>query len=170
MRKIAIRSVIISIIATSWSVGMSAQAAPRAQGTARPAAQQAAPCRGVPRLALSRQIDRAFAPHLGALQRVFAQAYCTHTAYFRAQGLGRIPNFQSRPVIYLVNMPEANQLGFYTGDINNDRDNPVLDLMEFRFINSDGRIELPSVQEIQEAMFCKAVDWSLLSDGRCLPD
>ena len=159
---------------------------PFAQARSRPAStarhrgvgpsQPARPlCAGVPRLVLADDFDRRFtAANLAQLRRNFERAYCTRTAYFNAQGVANVADFDVGPVVYLLNRPDANQLAFLIVDPRRQPDEAVdvrrHNSLENHFVSRDGAISIPSIPDIQEAMFCVVSDWSELESGRCLLD
>lgn len=70
--------------------------------------------------------------------------------------------------LFLFNAPEANVASIYLSKRNGDRM-----VLEFPFLTADGRATVPSVNELEEAIYCNLVGTTpeeQEKDGRCLPD
>ena len=70
--------------------------------------------------------------------------------------------------LFLINAPEANAASIYLSDV--DANKMVL---EYPFLTTDGKTQVPSVDELGEAIFCAvhgATPKERESSGRCLVD
>ena len=146
---------------------------------AMPAAAQPAPsagaqhtCAPVPRLMLEEGfVDprSAFGPNSEGMRSTSANF---ELAYRRACGGGwlRSPDLR-RDVVRLRNSPNANVASIFPVSLNRRRGTEGL-VLEFPFVADDGTVEVPSAEEIHEAIYCRATSASTSEreDGRCLPD
>ena len=70
--------------------------------------------------------------------------------------------------LYLVNAPEANAASIYRSEVDGDRM-----VLEYPFLTTDGKSQVPSEGELEEAIYCKVVGATpeeQESTGRCLVD
>ena len=93
-------------------------------------------------------------------------------AYKQACAAGML---KSRPLIpvnganagklFLINAPSANVASIYPGEGRM--------VLEYSFVESDGKVSVPDAAELKEAIFCAVVgasDNEQEASGRCLPD
>ena len=88
-------------------------------------------------------------------------------AYARAcgEGLLKTKRLAVSGRLFLINAPDANVASIYAR-----RNQTVL---EYAFVDHDGRTHVPTVAELQEAIFCAVHGASAKEQeesGRCLPD
>jgi hypothetical protein len=78
------------------------------------------------------------------------------------------PKAADQDRLFLINAPEANVASIYlAGNAANRM------TLEFYFLTNDGRTNVPSVGELEEAIYCAAhgaTPEEQESSGRCLPD
>ena len=70
--------------------------------------------------------------------------------------------------IFLVNAPEANVASIYLSDVDGSRM-----VLEYPYLTTDGRTQVPSADELEEAIYCAVVGETpeeQESSGRCLVD
>lgn len=70
--------------------------------------------------------------------------------------------------LFLINAPEANVASIYLSEV--DANQMVL---EYPFLTSDGRTQVPSADELEEAIYCEVVGATpeeQEASGRCLAD
>jgi hypothetical protein len=70
--------------------------------------------------------------------------------------------------IFLVNAPEANVASIYLSDVDGSRM-----VLEYPFLTTDGKSQVPTADELEEAIYCSVVGATpeeQESTGRCLPD
>ena len=67
--------------------------------------------------------------------------------------------------LFLINAPTANVASIYPGDGRM--------VLEYQFVENDGKVSVPDAAELKEAIFCAVVgasDKEREESGRCLPD
>jgi hypothetical protein len=97
------------------------------------------------------------------------------TAFTRACDKGFLTN---KPLIdskaadqgklFLINAPEANVASIYLSDVDGSRM-----VLEYPFLTTDGKSQVPSADELEEAIYCVvrgATPEEQESTGRCLVD
>jgi hypothetical protein len=70
--------------------------------------------------------------------------------------------------IFLVNAPEANVASIYLSDVDGNRI-----VLEYPFLTTDGKTQVPSPAELEEAIYCAvrgATPQEQEASGRCLVD
>jgi hypothetical protein len=70
--------------------------------------------------------------------------------------------------IFLVNAPEANVAAIYLSDVDGSRM-----VLEYPFLTTDGKSQVPTADELEEAIYCSVVGATpeeQESTGRCLVD
>ena len=70
--------------------------------------------------------------------------------------------------LFLINAPEANVASIYVSEVDGDRM-----VLEYPFLTTDGKTQVPSAGELEEAIYCAAVGATpeeQESTGRCLVD
>ena len=71
--------------------------------------------------------------------------------------------------LFLKNAPEANVASIYNEGGEGER--PGRMVLEYPFVTADGQINVPTAEELEEAIFCAVVGVTSEEDeGRCLPD
>lgn len=78
------------------------------------------------------------------------------------------PKAAVRDKLFLVNAPEANIASIYLSEIDGNRM-----VLEYPFLTIDGKSQLPSADELEEAIYCAVVGATPEEQertGRCLPD
>jgi hypothetical protein len=117
----------------------------------------------------SKQFAKAYAPASLAMRKTsanFAQAYKQACAAGMLNSRPLIPvNGANAGKLFLVNAPSANVASIYPGEGRM--------VLEYPFIESDGKVSVPDAAELKEAIFCAVVgasDKEQEESGRCLPD
>ena len=70
--------------------------------------------------------------------------------------------------LFMINAPEANVASIYLSDVDGNRM-----VLEYPFLTTDGKTQMPSAAELEEAIYCAAVGATpeeQESTGRCLVD
>jgi len=70
--------------------------------------------------------------------------------------------------LFLINAPEANVASIYLSEIDGNRM-----VLEYPFLTTDGKSQVPSTDELEEAIYCAVVGATpeeQESSGRCLVD
>ena len=70
--------------------------------------------------------------------------------------------------IFLINAPEANVASIYLSDVDGSRM-----VLEYPFLTTDGKSQVPTTAELEEAIYCTVVGATpeeQESTGRCLVD
>lgn len=70
--------------------------------------------------------------------------------------------------LFLVNAPEANVASIYLSEVDGNRM-----MLEYPFLTIDGKSQVPSVEELEEGIYCAVVGATpeeQESSGRCLVD
>jgi hypothetical protein len=70
--------------------------------------------------------------------------------------------------LFLVNAPEANAASIYLSEVDGDRT-----VLEYPFLTTDGKTQVPTANELEEAIYCAVVGATpevQESSGRCLVD
>lgn len=70
--------------------------------------------------------------------------------------------------LFLINAPEANVASIYLSDVDGNRM-----VLEYPFLTTDGKSQVPSASELEEAIYCAVVGATpeeQESTGRCLVD
>ena len=70
--------------------------------------------------------------------------------------------------LFLINAPEANVASIYLSDVDGNRM-----VLEYPFLTTDGKTQVPSADELGEAIYCAVVGATpeeQESSGRCLVD
>lgn len=78
------------------------------------------------------------------------------------------PNAADQERIFLINAPEANVASIYLSDVDGSRM-----VLEYPFLTTDGKSQVPSTDELEEAIYCTVVGATPKeqeSTGRCLVD
>ena len=78
------------------------------------------------------------------------------------------PKASDQARIFLINAPEANVASIYLSDVDGSRV-----VLEYPFLTTDGKSQVPSAAELEEAIYCAVVGATpeeQESTGRCLVD
>jgi hypothetical protein len=78
------------------------------------------------------------------------------------------PNAAERGKLFLINAPEANVAAIYLSKVDGNRM-----VLEYPFLTVDGKSQVPSAAELEEAIYCAVVGATAEeqeSSGRCLVD
>ena len=78
------------------------------------------------------------------------------------------PKAADKERLFLLNAPEANVASIYLSSIDGNRM-----LLEYPFLTTDGKTQVPSAAELEEAIYCAVVGATpeeQESTGRCLVD
>lgn len=78
------------------------------------------------------------------------------------------PQATDQKQLFLVNAPEANVASIYLSRIDGNKM-----VLEYPFLTTDGKAQVPSTEELEEAIYCAAVGATPQeqeSSGRCLVD
>lgn len=78
------------------------------------------------------------------------------------------PDAADREHLFLVNAPEANVASIYLSEVDGNRM-----VLEYPFLTTDGKTQVPSAAELGEAIYCEvrgATPKEQESSGRCLVD
>ena len=78
------------------------------------------------------------------------------------------PKAEEQGRLFLINAPEANVASIYLSEIDGRRM-----VLEYPFLTTDGKTQVPSSGELEEAIYCAAVGATpeeQESTGRCLVD
>ena len=78
------------------------------------------------------------------------------------------PRAADRGQIFLINAPDANVASIYLSEVDGNRM-----VLEYPFLTADGKSQAPSVDELEEAIYCRVVGATpeeQESSGRCLVD
>ena len=78
------------------------------------------------------------------------------------------PKAADQEHIFLVNAPEANVASIYLSEVDGSRM-----VLEYPFLTTDGKSQVPSAAELEEAIYCAVVGATSEeqeSTGRCLVD
>ena len=70
--------------------------------------------------------------------------------------------------LFLINAPEANVASIYLSEVDGNRM-----VLEYPFLTTDGKTQVPSSEELEEAIFCVVVGATpeeQEKSGRCLVD
>jgi hypothetical protein len=97
------------------------------------------------------------------------------TAFKSACGKGLLtgkplvdPKATDQGMLFLINAPEANVASIYLSDVDGSRM-----MLEYPFLTIDGKSQVPSSDELEEAIYCAVVGATpeeQESTGRCLVD
>jgi hypothetical protein len=97
------------------------------------------------------------------------------TAFKRACGKGLLtekplidPKATDQGKLFLINAPEANVASIYLSGVDGSRM-----VLEYPFLTTDGKTQVPSADELEEAIYCAVVGATpeeQESTGRCLVD
>ena len=145
-----------------------------------PKVAAASDCAPEPKLALARDFAdprKAFAPDAPAFREMQAHF---DAAYRKACASGVLrghplmdPKAAQPDTLFLKNAPDANDAAFYRdGEENGPAADRVM-VLEYFFLTADGATHVPSVDDINEAIFCSAQGASEQEQeesGRCLVD
>jgi hypothetical protein len=155
------------------------RAVPAAAAPAKHAAAAPAACAPAPDLALSQDFDdprelfqaddsKPFAE----LKRNFAAAYAKACASGVLRGHPLVERGVPHPrTIYVINAPDSNVASFYRQA--KDAANPDDMVLEFHFLTQDGAVQVPSADDLGEAIYCAVHGASAKEEeesGRCLAD
>ena len=96
-------------------------------------------------------------------------------AFKRACGKGLLtekplidPKATDQGKLFLINAPEANVASIYLSGVDGSRM-----VLEYPFLTTDGKTQVPSADELEEAIYCAVVGATpeeQESTGRCLVD
>ena len=78
------------------------------------------------------------------------------------------PKAADQHKLFLINAPEANVASIYLSEIDGN-----LMVLEYPFLTTDGKSQVPSAEELSEAIYCNVVGATPQeqeSSGRCLVD
>ena len=78
------------------------------------------------------------------------------------------PKAADQDKLLLVNAPEANVASIYLSDVDGSRM-----VLEYPFLTTDGKTQVPSAGELEEAIYCAVIGATpeeQESSGRCLVD
>ena len=78
------------------------------------------------------------------------------------------PKAADKGTLFLINAPEANVASIYLSEVDGNRM-----VLEYPFLTTDGKTQVPSVDELGEAIYCAvhgATAEEQESSGRCLVD
>ena len=78
------------------------------------------------------------------------------------------PKATDQGKLFLVNAPEANVASIYLSEVDGNRM-----VLEYPFLTTDGKTQVPSADELEEAIYCAVVGATpeqQESTGRCLVD
>jgi hypothetical protein len=78
------------------------------------------------------------------------------------------PKAADQARIFLINAPEANVASIYLSDVDGSRT-----VLEYPFLTTDGKSQVPSADELEEAIYCAVIGATpeeQESTGRCLVD
>jgi hypothetical protein len=78
------------------------------------------------------------------------------------------PKATDQGKLFLINAPEANVASIYLSDVDGSRM-----VLEYPFLITDGKSQVPSADELEEAIYCAVVGATpeeQESTGRCLVD
>lgn len=99
----------------------------------------------------------------------FAAAYEKACAKGLLKGRTLIdPKAADRQHLFLINAPEANVASIYISQVDGSRM-----VLEYPFLTTDGKTQVPSASELEEAIYCAVVGATPEeeeSSGRCLVD
>ena len=97
------------------------------------------------------------------------------TAFQRACSTGLLrgkplidPEATDRERLFLINAPEANVASIYLSEVDGNRM-----VLEYPFLTTDGKSQVPSAEELEEALYCAVVGATpeeQEKSGRCLVD
>jgi hypothetical protein len=157
------------------------RAAPAAAtAPAQPAKKAAATgCAPAPELALSqdfgdpRELFQADdSKPFAELRKNFAAAYAKACASGLLRGHALVERGVPHPrTIYVINAPDSNVASFYRQA--KDATNPDDMVLEYHFLTRDGTAQVPSVGDLDEAIYCAvhgASEKEEEESGRCLAD
>jgi len=129
-----------------------------------PAANRCAP----PQLMLANGAKLASEP-MEETQAHFADAYVAACAKGLLKDKPLIdPNAAEQGKLFLVNAPEANVASIYLSEVDGNKM-----VLEYPFLASNGKTQVPSAAELEEAIYCAvrgATAEEQESSGRCLVD
>ena len=101
----------------------------------------------------SKQFAKAYAPASLAMRKItanFAQAYAKACAAGMLKSRPLIPvNGANAGKLFLINAPSANVASIYPGEGRM--------VLEYSFVESDGKVSVPDAAELKEAIFCAVV-------------
>ncbi len=78
------------------------------------------------------------------------------------------PKATDQGKLFLINAPEANVASIYLSDVDGSRM-----VLEYPFLTTDGKSQVPSADELEEAIYCAvrgAIPQEQEASGRCLVD
>ena len=78
------------------------------------------------------------------------------------------PKAADQGQLFLINAPEANVASIYLSEVDGNRM-----VLEYPFLTTDGKTQVPSTVELEEAIYCAVVGATAQeqeSTGRCLVD
>jgi hypothetical protein len=78
------------------------------------------------------------------------------------------PKATDQKQIFLINAPDANVASIYLSDVDGSRM-----VLEYPFLTTDGKSQVPSASELEEAIYCNVVGATpeeQEASGRCLVD
>ena len=123
----------------------------------------------LPKLAMadgSQRFESALLKETQANFRAALQSACSKGVLEDATFMD--PHSSDQQHLYLVNAPEANVASIYMSEVDDSRM-----MLEYPFLTTDGRSQVPSAAELEEAIYCAAVGATpekQESTGRCLVD
>jgi hypothetical protein len=156
------------------------RAVPAAALPAKHAAAAPLACAPAPDLALSQDFDdprelfqaddsRPFAE----LKKNFATAYSKACASGVLRGHPLVERGVPHPrTIYVINAPDSNVASFYR-QAKDAAANPDDMVLEYHFLTSEGAVQVPSVDDLGESIYCAvhgASEKEEEESGRCLAD
>jgi hypothetical protein len=187
MRLVTLRTALLALAGCQASSGgnstaeanLAAPAAAPAPPAKRVAATPATGCAPVPDLALSqdfsdpRELFQADdSKPFAQLRKNFAAAYAKACASGVLRGHPLVERGVPHPrTIYVINAPDSNVASFYRQA--KDAANPADMVLEYHFVTSDGVAQVPSADDLGEAIYCAVHGASAKEEeesGRCLAD
>jgi hypothetical protein len=97
----------------------------------------------------------------------FATAYGRSCGFMKDKALFD-PKAADKERLFLINAPEANVASIYLSEVDGNRM-----VLEYPFLTTDGKSQVPSAAELEEAIYCAVVGATpeeQESTGRCLVD
>jgi hypothetical protein len=125
-------------------------------------------CARLPTLALANGAQLASEP-MEETKAHFADAYKGACAKGLLKDKPLIdPKAADQHKLFLVNAPEANVASIYLSEVDGNKM-----VLEYPFLTTDGKTQVPSADELKEAIYCSVVGATAEeqeSSGRCLVD
>jgi hypothetical protein len=109
----------------------------------------------------SPQLDEAKANFVTAYRRACDKGYLKDKALIEAKAA-------DQQQLVLINAPEANVASIYLSEVDGNRM-----VLEYPFLTTDGKSQVPSADELEEAIYCAVVGATpeeQEASGRCLVD